>query len=175
LDGGVLVAAFGELFADADADADAVAVGVGGGAVIVAELLDLGHESFLRGLDLAEPGAERVGLAVVSFSLLGRAGRELGIKHGGAVVAEQVLVGEQGERGGDDLVFDGDPAVLGVGAVRLGQRDIDGLILCAEHSGAPYDLLAAGLRVEPARLRAITGPDRRTWLTQTLAELGHHA
>jgi hypothetical protein len=70
----------------------------------------------LRGLDLAEPGAERVGLAVVSFSLLGRAGRELGIKHGGAVVAEQVLVGEQGERGGDDLVFDGDPAVLGVGA-----------------------------------------------------------
>jgi hypothetical protein len=61
------------------------------------------------------------------------------------------------------------------GTVRLGQRDIDGLILCAEHSGAPYDLLAAGLRVEPARLRAITGPDRRTWLTQTLAELGHHA
>jgi hypothetical protein len=28
------------------------------------------------------------------------------------------------------------------GTVRLGQRDIDGLILCAEHFGAPYDLPA---------------------------------
>ena len=42
------------------------------------------------------------------------------------------------------------------GAVRLGQRDIDGLILCAEHYGAPYDLLAAALGAQPARLRAIT-------------------
>jgi hypothetical protein len=42
------------------------------------------------------------------------------------------------------------------GTVRLGQRDIDGLVLCAEHSGAPYDLLAAALAVQPARLRAIT-------------------
>jgi hypothetical protein len=25
------------------------------------------------------------------------------------------------------------------GAVRLGRRDIDGLIMCAEHYGAPYD------------------------------------
>jgi hypothetical protein len=41
------------------------------------------------------------------------------------------------------------------GTVRLGQRDIDGLILCAEHGGAPYDLLAAALRAEPARLRGI--------------------
>ena len=32
------------------------------------------------------------------------------------------------------------------GAVRLRQRDIDGLILCAEHYAAPYDLLAAALR-----------------------------
>ena len=31
------------------------------------------------------------------------------------------------------------------GAVRLGSRDIDGLILCAEHYAAPYDLLAAAL------------------------------
>src|ERR1039457_3313714 len=42
------------------------------------------------------------------------------------------------------------------GAVRLGQRDIDGLILCAEHYGAPYDLLAAALGAQPARLRGIT-------------------
>jgi hypothetical protein len=43
------------------------------------------------------------------------------------------------------------------GVVRLGQRDIDGLILCAEHYGAPYDLLAAAptravaLQAEPPR------------------------
>jgi hypothetical protein len=43
------------------------------------------------------------------------------------------------------------------GAVRIGQRDIDGLVLCAEHYGAPYDLLAAALGAQPARLRAITG------------------
>jgi hypothetical protein len=47
------------------------------------------------------------------------------------------------------------------GAVRLGQRDIDGLILCAEHYGAPYDLLAAALDVQPARLRGITARWRR--------------
>ena len=38
------------------------------------------------------------------------------------------------------------------------QRDIDGLVLCAEHGGAPYDLLAAALGVTPARLRAIVDP-----------------
>jgi hypothetical protein len=47
------------------------------------------------------------------------------------------------------------------GAVRLGRRDIDGLILCAEHYGAPYDLLAAALGAQPARLRAITARWRR--------------
>jgi hypothetical protein len=41
------------------------------------------------------------------------------------------------------------------GRIRLTQRDIDGLVLCAEHGGAPYDLLAAALEVTPARLRAI--------------------
>ena len=44
------------------------------------------------------------------------------------------------------------------GTIRLGQRDIDGLILCAEHGGAPYDLLAAALGAQPARLRGITAP-----------------
>jgi hypothetical protein len=47
------------------------------------------------------------------------------------------------------------------GQVRLGRRDIDGLILCAEHYGAPYDLLAAALGAQPARLRAITARWRR--------------
>jgi hypothetical protein len=29
------------------------------------------------------------------------------------------------------------------GTVKISQRDIDGLVLCAEHGGAPYDLLGA--------------------------------
>ncbi len=38
------------------------------------------------------------------------------------------------------------------GTVRLSQRDIDGLPPYGEHYGAPYDLLAAALRVcRPAR------------------------
>ena len=40
------------------------------------------------------------------------------------------------------------------GTVRLGRRDIDGLILCAEQYAAPYDLLAAALAAQPARLGA---------------------
>ena len=38
------------------------------------------------------------------------------------------------------------------GVVQLSQRDIDGLLLCGEHYGAPYDLLAAALGVPPERL-----------------------
>jgi hypothetical protein len=44
----------------------------------------------------------------------------------------------------------------GTGMIRLSQRDIDGLMLCGEHWGAPSDLLAEALRVPPARLPAIT-------------------
>ena len=33
------------------------------------------------------------------------------------------------------------------GVVRLGGRDVAGLVLCADMYGAPYDLLAAYLRV----------------------------
>jgi len=47
------------------------------------------------------------------------------------------------------------------GLVRLSQRDIDGLMLCGEHWGAPFDLLAAALRVPPDRLSAITMRWRR--------------
>jgi hypothetical protein len=53
------------------------------------------------------------------------------------------------------------------GTIRLGQRDIDGLILCAEHGGAPYDLLAAALGVPSARLRAIVARWRRAGYAAT--------
>ena len=47
------------------------------------------------------------------------------------------------------------------GMVRLSQRDIDGLMLCGEHYGAPADLLAVALHVRLDRLPAITGRWRR--------------
>src|SRR5690242_9043135 len=53
------------------------------------------------------------------------------------------------------------------GVVRLGQRDIDGLILCAEHYAVPYDLLAAALGAQPARLRAITARWRKAGYAAT--------
>ena len=51
--------------------------------------------------------------------------------------------------------------------MRLGSRAIDGLILCAEHYAAPYDLLAAALGAQPARLRAITARWRRAGYAAT--------
>ena len=53
------------------------------------------------------------------------------------------------------------------GTVRLGYRDIDGLILCAEHYGAPSDLLASARGAPPARLRAITARWRRAGYAAT--------
>jgi hypothetical protein len=53
------------------------------------------------------------------------------------------------------------------GTVRLSQRDIDGLLLCGEHYGAPADLLAAALRVAPDRLPAITARWRRAGYAAT--------
>jgi hypothetical protein len=47
------------------------------------------------------------------------------------------------------------------GTAQPGHRDIDGLVLCAEHYGAPYDLLAAALGAQPARLRGIVARWRR--------------
>ena len=41
------------------------------------------------------------------------------------------------------------------GGVRLSGRDVTGLLLCAEHYAAPYDLLAYALGVQPPRLRGI--------------------
>jgi hypothetical protein len=53
------------------------------------------------------------------------------------------------------------------GLVRLSQRDIDGLLLCEEHYGAPSDLLAAALRVALDRLPAITARWRRAGYAAT--------
>jgi hypothetical protein len=55
----------------------------------------------------------------------------------------------------------------GSDAVRLSQRDIDGLLLCGEQYGAPYDLLAAALRVSPAAVPGITARWRRTGYAAT--------
>jgi len=54
-----------------------------------------------------------------------------------------------------------------VGAVRLSQRDIDGLLLTGEHYGAPLDLLAAGLGVQADRMPAIAARWRRTGYAAT--------
>jgi hypothetical protein len=54
-----------------------------------------------------------------------------------------------------------------VGAVRLSQRDIDGLLLCGEQYGAPFDLLASALRVHQDRLPAITTRWRRAGYAAT--------
>jgi hypothetical protein len=53
------------------------------------------------------------------------------------------------------------------GSIRLSQRDIDGLLLAGEHYGVPADLLAAALRVQPARLPAITARWRRAGYAAT--------
>jgi hypothetical protein len=53
------------------------------------------------------------------------------------------------------------------GTVRLSQRDIDGLILCGEHGGAPYDLLAAALKITPERAPAVVARWRRAGYAQT--------
>src|SRR6266700_4745812 len=53
------------------------------------------------------------------------------------------------------------------GAIRLSQRDIDGLLLCGEHYGAPYDLLALALRLPQDRLPAIVARWRRAGYAAT--------
>jgi hypothetical protein len=53
------------------------------------------------------------------------------------------------------------------GAVRVSQRDIDGLLLCGEHYGAPYDLLAIALGVQPDRVPAIVARWRRAGYAAT--------
>src|SRR4029077_13751511 len=42
-----------------------------------------------------------------------------------------------------------------IGALRLSQRDIDGLLLCGEHFGAPLDLLCGALGVSRGAMNKI--------------------
>jgi hypothetical protein len=53
------------------------------------------------------------------------------------------------------------------GAVRLSQRDIDGLMLCGEHFGAPYDLLAEAMLVPADRVPAIVARWRKAGYAAT--------
>jgi hypothetical protein len=53
------------------------------------------------------------------------------------------------------------------GRVRLSGRDVAGLMLVAEQYAAQYDLLAAALGVQPARLRGIVARWRNAGLVQT--------
>jgi hypothetical protein len=67
-----------------------------------------------------------------------------------------------------DTITTGRPARRAdAGAVRLSQRDIDGLMLCGEHYGAPYDLLAAALRVAPDRVSGVAARWRRAGYAAT--------
>jgi hypothetical protein len=54
------------------------------------------------------------------------------------------------------------------GTVRVSGRDIAGLMLCGEMYGAPYDLLAEYLNVQPDRLRGIAA----RWRAAGYAETG---
>ena len=53
------------------------------------------------------------------------------------------------------------------GAVRLGARDVAGLVLCADMYGTPYDLLATYLGVRDDRQRAIVARWRRAGYAAT--------
>ena len=56
------------------------------------------------------------------------------------------------------------------GTVRLGERDIAGLLLCGEMYGAPYDLLADFMGVRADRLRGIVA----RWRHAGYADTGRH-
>jgi hypothetical protein len=43
----------------------------------------------------------------------------------------------------------------GAGVLKLSQRDIDGLLLCGEQYGAPYDLMAISMGAAPVRMRQV--------------------
>ncbi len=53
------------------------------------------------------------------------------------------------------------------GTVKLTDRDITGLMLCADHFAAPYDLQAAALNVRTGRLRGIVARRRHTGYAET--------
>ena len=67
---------------------------------------------------------------------------------------------ERAEAGRDAAILGRELGTAGRGAAiprRSGSvRDIDGLLLCGEHHGVPYDLLAGALRVNSKQLEKIT-------------------
>jgi hypothetical protein len=75
------------------------------------------------------------------------------------------------ERGGERVIIEPQvrelPRRSDAGRVRLSGRDVAGLILCGEQYAAPYDLLAAGLGVQDARLRGIVARWRKAGFVQT--------
>jgi len=58
-----------------------------------------------------------------------------------------------------------------VGVLRITQRDIDGFVLCAEHQGLPYDLLASALRTSESAVKLLVYRWRRAGYVAT-ARLG---
>jgi hypothetical protein len=58
-----------------------------------------------------------------------------------------------------------------VGVLRITQRDIDGFVLCAEHYGAPYDLLGPALRTGVPAAKVLVYRWRRAGYVAT-ARLG---
>lgn len=59
------------------------------------------------------------------------------------------------------------------GTVRLGGRDVAGLLLCGDMYGAPYDLLAGFLGVRGDRARGIVARWRRAGYAQTIFRICH--
>jgi hypothetical protein len=100
--------------------ADARAV-FGGGAGVVAELGELADQALLAGLVAGDPLAELAGLGVAAGGGLRGGGGQLGLQHGGAVVAEHELVQERGDRGGDGVLADGgaDVVLAAAGVARV--------------------------------------------------------
>src|ERR1700691_4265020 len=57
------------------------------------------------------------------------------------------------------------------GVLRITQRDIDGFVLCADHYGAPYDLLGPALRTSESAAKMLVYRWRRAGYVAT-AQLG---
>ena len=57
------------------------------------------------------------------------------------------------------------------GVIQITQRDIDGLVLCAEHYGVPYDLLGPALRTSRPAVKALVYRWRQAGFADT-ARLG---
>ena len=89
------------------AGADAFPVGLGGWALVAAELLELGEEPVLGGVDPGDLGREPGVLAGAGGGVLGGGDRDPVFEHRGPVVPEDVLVQERGDAGDEGVFADG--------------------------------------------------------------------